>query len=99
MNDDKVQELLLQLLSDMSYIKAKLDNIDEQKLNTRIDTLEAKSKEHDRVIKGLEKRNETLEKFVRDNLNDSKKVQTSVFISLGLAVFTAILTFIFSLFK
>lgn len=28
MNEDKTQELLLQLLSDMSYVKAKLDNIE-----------------------------------------------------------------------
>jgi hypothetical protein len=29
MDEHKVQDILLQLLSDMAYVKAKLDNIDE----------------------------------------------------------------------
>ena len=37
--DDKVQELLLKLLEDMSYVKAKLDSIDAQKLSSRVDLL------------------------------------------------------------
>ena len=41
MGDDKVQELLLKLLEDMSYVKAKLDSIDAQKLS-RVDLLEAR---------------------------------------------------------
>lgn len=29
--DDKIQELLLQLIQDMSFVKAKLSNIEEQR--------------------------------------------------------------------
>ena len=56
MGDEKIQELLLQLVQDMSFVKAKLSNIEEQKLSSRIDQLEAQNREHDRTIKSLENR-------------------------------------------
>ena len=98
MGDDKIQELLLQLVQDMSFVKAKLSNIEEQKLSSRIDNLEGQNREHERIIRSLEKRNDTMEEFVRTNMNDSRKQQISVFISLGLAVFSAILSLIMNLF-
>ena len=97
MGDDKIQELLLQLVQDMSFVKAKLSNIEEQKLSARIDNLEAQNREHERTIRSLEKRNDTMEEFVRSNMQDSRKQQISVFISLGLAVFSAILSLIINL--
>jgi hypothetical protein len=97
MDDNKIQDFLIQLMQDMSYIKAKLEAIDEQKLNSRIDALEAQNKEHDRVIKSLENRNSTMEQFVRNGMTDTKKQQTSVFISMGLAVFSAIVSVIITL--
>ena len=98
MGDDKIQELLLQLVQDMSFVKAKLSNIEEQKLSARIDQLEAQNREHDKTIKSLERRNDTMEQFVRNNMNDSKKQQTSIFISMGLAVFSALVSALISLF-
>ena len=97
MDNDKIQELLLQLVQDMSYVKAKLSNIEEQKLSSRIDHLEAQNREHDKTIKSLERRNDTMEEFVRGTINDTKKQQTSVFISMGLAVFSALLTTLINL--
>lgn len=97
MGDDKIQELLLQLVQDMSFVKAKLSNIEEQRLSARIDQLEAQNREHDRTIKSLEKRNDTMEEFVRGSMQETKKQQTSVFISIGLAVFSAILSMIINL--
>ena len=97
MGEDKIQELLLQLVQDMSFLKAKLSNIEEQKLSSRIDNLEAQNREHERTIRSLEKRNDSMEEFVRTNMQDSKKQQISVFISLGLAVFSAILSLIINL--
>ena len=91
MGDDKVQELLLKLLEDMSYVKAKLDSIDAQKLSSRVDLLEAQSREQDRVIKQLENRNSTLEEFIRTNLNDDNKANKALWISIGLAIFSVIL--------
>ena len=98
MGDDKIQELLLQLVQDMSFLKAKLSNIEEQKLSARIDNLEAQNREHERTIRSLEKRNDSMEEFIRNNMNDSRKQQISVFISLGLAVFSAVLSLIINLF-
>ena len=97
MGDDKIQELLLQLVQDMSFVKAKLSNIEEQKLSARIDSLEAQNREHDKTIKSLEKRNDGMEEFVRENMQENKRQQTSVFISMGIAVFSAILTMIINL--
>ena len=97
MGEDKIQELLLQLVQDMSFLKAKLSNIEEQKLSSRIDNLEAQNREHERTIRSLEKRNDSMEEFIRSNMNDSRKQQISVFISLGLAVFSAVLSLIINL--
>ena len=97
MGDDKIQELLLQLVQDMSFLKAKLSNIEEQKLSSRIDNLEDKNREHERIIRSLEKRNDSMEEFIRNNMNDSRKQQISVFISLGLAIFSAVLSLIINL--
>ena len=91
MGDDKVQELLLKLLEDMSYVKAKLDSIDAQKLSSRVDLLEAQSREQDRVIKQLENRNSTLEEFIRTNMNDNNKTNKALWTSIGLAIFSVIL--------
>ena len=97
MGEDKIQELLLQLVQDMSFVKAKLSNIEEQKLAARIDQLEAQNREHDKTIKSLENRNNTMEQFIRNSMQDSKKQQTGIFISMGLAVFSVIVSLIFNL--
>lgn len=97
MGDDKIQELLLQLVQDMSFVKAKLSNIEEQRLSARIDQLEAQNREHDRTIKSLEKRNDTMEQFVRGNMQESKKQQTGIFISMGLAIFSAVISMFINL--
>ena len=97
MGDDKIQELLLQLVQDMSFVKAKLSSIEEQKLSARIDSLEAQNREHDRTIKSLEKRNDTMEEFVRGSLQETKKQQTGIFISMGMAIFSAIISVLFGL--
>lgn len=91
MGDDKVQELLLKLLEDMSYVKAKLDSIEAQKLSSRVDLLEAQSREQERAIKQLENRNSILEEFIRTNLNDDKKANKALWTSIGLAIFSVIL--------
>ena len=98
MNSERIEELLLKLLGDMAEVKAKLDSIEKQELGSRIDRLEADSREHAKTIKSLEHRNDTMEQFVRNGMMDSRKQQTSVFISLGMAVFSAVLSVIVNLF-
>lgn len=92
--DDKTQDLLLQLLQDIAVVKAKLSVIEEMKLdaktlNTRVDHLEAQNREHDKTIRSLENRASTMEQFTRKNMQEAKKQQTGVFISMGVAVFSA----------
>ena len=92
--DDKTQDLLLQLLQDIAVVKAKLSVIEEMKLdaktlNTRVDNLEAQNREPDKTIRSLENRASTMEQFTRKNMQDAKKQQTGVFISMGVAVFSA----------
>ena len=103
MNDDKISDMLMVLMQDIAVIKAKLDSIEEIKLDTktigtRVDHLEAQNREHDRIIKSLENRANTMEKFTRDNMAESKKQQTSIFVSVGLAIFSAVLSIIIGLF-
>ena len=99
MDDGKTQELLLQLLQDIAVIKAKLSSIEEIKLDaktlgTRVDSLEAQNREHDKTIKSLENRANTMEQFTRNNMIDAKKQQTGAFISMGLALFSATISIV-----
>ena len=97
MGDGRIEELLLQLIQDMAEVKAKLNNIEEQKLSNRIDMLEAQTREQDRVIKSLESRQLTLEQFIRDNMNEANKSNKAVWVSVGIAFLTAALSFLINL--
>lgn len=97
MGDEKIQELLLQLVQDMSFLKAKIIAIEDQKLSARIDNLEAQNREHDRIIKAMERRHDVMEEFTRTNLQEAKKQQTGIFVSLGMAIFSAILSMLINL--
>ena len=97
MGDNRVEELLLQLIQDMAEVKAKLNNIEEQKLSSRIDLLEAQTREQERVIKTLEKRELTLEEFIRNNMNETNKSNKAVWVSVGIAFLTAALSFLINL--
>ena len=99
MDNEKIQELLLRLLEDMAIVKSKLDVVEEIKMdaketNAKIERLEMQSERHEKQLATLENRANTLEQFVRNNLTEAKRQQTSVFISMGLAVFSAILSFV-----
>ena len=97
MGSDRTEELLLQLIQDMAEVKAKLNNIDEQKISSRVDWLEAQAREQDRVIKALENRELTLEEFIRNNMNETNKSIKAVWTSTGIAFLTAALSFLINL--
>ena len=97
MGNDRIEELLLQLIQDMAELKAKLNAMDEQKLANRIDTLESQTKEQERVIKSLEKRADIMEEFTRNNLNEANKSNKAVWASIGIAFLTATLSFLINL--
>ena len=102
MNDNRVEELLIQLLNDMAVVKANLDSIEEikgdaKKLEDKVDMIESTQSTHHRQIESLEYRQNTVEQFLRDNMNDSNKTQKGIFISAGLAVFGAIVSFVMNI--
>ena len=95
MNEDKTQELLLKLIEDMAVVKSKLDVVEEIKIdakeaNSKIEKLEMQNERQEKQLVSLENRANTLEQFVRNNMNESRKTQTSVFISIGIALFSTI---------
>ena len=97
MGDSRVEELLLQLIQDMAEVKAKFNNMEEQKISSRIDILEAQTREQERAIKTLEKRELTLEEFIRNNMNEANKSNKAVWVSVGIAFLTAALSFLINL--
>ena len=94
MGDNRVEELLLQLIQDMAEVKAKLNNIEGQKLSSRLDLLEAQTREQERVIKTLENRELTLEEFIRNDMDEANKSNKAVWTSIGIAFLTAALSFL-----
>ena len=103
MNDNRVEELLIQLLNDMAVVKAKLDSIEEikgdaEKLEDKVNMIESTQSTHHRQIASLEHRQDTVEQFLRDNMNDSNKSMKGVFISIGIAVLSAVISVIVNLF-
>ena len=104
MDDNKISDMLLVLMQDIAVIKAKLEVIEEIKIDakaigSRVDHLEAQNREHEKTIKSLENRCSTVEKFLRDGMSDSKKQQTQTFISLGIAAFSTVLSLLFGFLK
>ena len=102
MEDNKTQDLLIQLMQDIAVIKAKLDVIEEIKIDaktigTRVDHLEAQNREHDKSIRSLEHRQNEMEAFTRRNMQESKKQANGVFISMGIAIFSAVVSVVIGL--
>ena len=80
MNNDRIENLLLQLLQDVAEIKAKVNTLDEQNLTGRIDTVQAQVKEQERIIKYLEKRADNMEEFITNELTEKNKSNKSIWI-------------------
>lgn len=102
MDENKTTELLLTLVQDISYIKGRLDTLDEIKMeqkenSNKIEKIEAQNERHERQINSLEKRASTMEEWNRNKMNDSKKQMSSVFISMGIAIFSAIVSIVVGL--
>ena len=101
-DETKLYDMLMTIMQKLAVLEAKIDSIEEIKIDAktmsnRVDKLEAHCERHDKQISQLENRASTLEQFVRNNLTDAKKQQTGVFISIGMAIFSAILSFIFNM--
>ena len=103
MDNDRIETLLLKLVEDVAQIKVKLDTIEDIKLNAkllteRVDKLESNQTTHDKTIRSLEKRQEAIETFIRSEMSESIKGKKSIMLSVGIAVFSAVLSVIVNLF-
>lgn len=102
LEDSRIEVILIQLLQDVSWIKSKLDNVDEIKkiqkeLGDRVDKIEAMNERHNHELKALENRANAMEQWTRNNLNESNKTTKGVFISAALAVFSAIVSLVINM--
>ena len=102
MDNDRIETLLLKLLEDMAVVKSRLDTIEEikidaKKLEDKVDMIESKQSTHNRQIDILEKRQNKLEEYVREEIKDKAATQRGIFISAGLALFGAIVSFVFNM--
>ena len=99
MDNDRIETLLLKLLEDMAVVKSRLDSIEEIKLNAKelenkVDVIESNQSTHHKQLQTLEKRQNTLEAFIRNEMTDSQKQSKTITVSVGVAVVSAIVTII-----
>ena len=103
MENDKIENLLLKLLEDMAVVKAKLDSIEEitndaRELEGKVDLIESSQSTHHKQITSLEKRQSALEEFIRTEMSDSNKQHKTTTVSVGIAILTAVLSLVITLF-
>ena len=99
MDNDRIETLLLKLLEDMAVVKSRLDSIEEIKLDAKelankVDMIESEQSTHHKQLQSLEKRQCTLESFIRNEMTDSQKQSKTITVSVGVAVMSAIITII-----
>lgn len=102
MGDSKIEDLLLKLLEEMAIVKSKLEVLDELKgdsknINARVDKIEAMNERHNDSIQKLEHRANVMEQYQRDKMVDSKKQMTSIYVSMGMALLSAAISFFVNL--
>ena len=103
MDNDRIETLLLKLLEDMAVVKSRLDSIEEIKLDAKelankVDMIESNQSTHHKQITSLEKRQNTLEEFIRSEMSDSNKQHKTTTVSVGIAILTAVLSLVITLF-
>ena len=103
MDNDRIETLLLKLLEDMAVVKSRLDSIEEIKLDTkeltsRVDKIDSEQSTHHKQITSLEKRQSALEGFIRSEMSDSNKQHKTTTVSVGIAILTAVLSLMITLF-
>ena len=103
MDNDRIETLLLKLLEDMAVVKSRLDSIEEIKLNAKelenkVDVIESNQSTHHKQLQSLERRQNTLEEFIRSEMSDSNKQHKTTTVSVGIAILTAVLSLIITLF-
>ena len=98
-NEDKIEELLFTLVEDVSYIKGRMDSLDELKADQRSmavrqDKLEANLAETQNLTKSLHARQNTLESEMRESMKSSKDNMDKAVVSVGVCILSAVLSIV-----
>ena len=98
-NEDKIEELLFTLVEDVSYIKGRMDSLDELKADQRSmavrqDKLEANLAETQNLTKSLHARQNTLESEMRESMRTSKDNMNKAVVSVGICILSAVLSIV-----
>ena len=99
MNDNKIEDMLFQLVTDMSYVKGRLDTLDEIKteqksMDSRQDKIESNMAELQNLTKSLHNRQNMIEKEMRESMRASKDNRDKAVVSVGICVLSAVLSLI-----
>lgn len=102
MDNDKIENLLLRLIEDVSYVKARLETMEEvhndyKELSAKIEKLEMQNERHEKQIQSVEKRATVMEQFVRTNMNEDKNSGWKVLGAIGLCVLSAVFSIVANL--
>lgn len=102
MDNDKIENLLLRLIEDVSYVKARLETMEEvhndyKELSTKIEKLEMQNERHEKQIQSVENRASVMEQFVRNNMNSEKANGWKALGAIGICVISAILSLVVNL--
>ena len=98
-NEDKIEELLFTLVEDVSYIKGRMDSLDELKADQRSmairqDKLEANLAETQNLTKALHERQNIVESEMRESMKVSKDNLGKAVVSVGICVLSAVLSLV-----
>ena len=98
-NEDKIEELLFTLVEDVSYIKGRMDSLDEIKANQksmvmRQDRLESNLAETQNLTKSLHERQNILESEMRESVKSSKDNLDKAVVSVGICILSAVLSLV-----
>lgn len=102
MDNEKIETLLLRLVEDMAYVKARLDmmeslHVEHKELAAKVEKLEMQNERHEKQLKSVERRAEVMEQFVRNNMNTEKNSGWKALGAVGMCVLGAILGYIITL--
>jgi hypothetical protein len=110
MSEEKRNEYLLKLVEDVAIIKARTEVLTEMKAEMKVTDLKmeelvaisrehtSRLDEHEKRIESSNKRHDEMEKFERDRITSSRKQLITTFISVGMAIFSVVLSFLFGKF-
>lgn len=102
MDNDKIETLLLKLVEDVAYVKARLEVMesvheDYKEISAKVEKLEMQNERHEKQIQSVEHRACAMEQFMRDNMSAEKTTGWKALGAIGVCVITAVLSLVVNL--